>query len=160
MLCQAVLHKCGHTITGDGKGCCTYIKTDEKCDNFWNINNEHCQALTFLMDGNEIYLTVVYLKSNAPLGYIRGCFQQLYQKLPHKTESHIIVGDFNFDTKQSNPLSSLFIKEMGLRQLVQRPTHREGRTIDHCYISPNIECQIKFINQYYSDHTSLCIKLK
>ena len=145
---------------GEGKGSCAYIKTNEKFSNLLGINNEHCQALSFQMDGSGIQLTVVYLKSKAPLGDMKVCFQQLFKKLPHKPKSHVIVGDLNFDTKKSNPLFALFTKDMGLRQLVQRPTHREGRTINHCYISPTINCQIKFINQYYSDHTSLCIKLK
>ena len=145
---------------GDGKGCCTYIKHNEKCSNFLSINNQHCQALTFQMDGNGPQLTVVYLKSNAPLGDMKDYFQQLFRRLPNNPKSHIIVGDFNFDAKKSNALSALFTKDMGLRQLVQRPTHREGRTIDHCYVSSNMNCQIKFINQYYSDHTSLCIKLE
>ena len=85
------------------------------------------------------------------------CFKWLFRDISIK--HHMIVGDFNLDAKKSNQLTSFFTKDMGLKQLIDRPTHKEGRTIDHCYISPGITCNIKFVNPYYTDHTAFCIKL-
>ena len=125
---------------GPGKGCCAYIRDNENCNSFSHINNEYLQALSFKIDGEGIQLTIVYLKSGAPLSEAKLCIQWLFQQLPLPVKQHMIVGDFNLDAKQSNAITSLFTEELGLKQLVERPTHREGRTIDHCYISPSCCC--------------------
>ena len=71
----------------------------------------------------------------------------------------IITGDMNFDKTDMNPLSR-FLKERGYNQLVNWPTHREGRTIDHCYVSKNTRVQLTRHSPYYSDHDALCMEFE
>ena len=69
-----------------------------------------------------------------------------------------IIGDFNFDSKESNTLSFYFA-EIGMKQLVERPTRMSGRTIDHVYVSSDLKCELTFKSLYYSDHVAICMKL-
>ena len=71
----------------------------------------------------------------------------------------IVTGDFNFDKKETNSLT-VFLGARMLRQLVNWPTQREGRTIDHCYVSKNARVQITRHSPYYSDHDALCIEFE
>ena len=144
---------------GDGKGCAAYHKEDESVTWFFKINMDTCQALSFKISGKDIQLTLVYLSSGTPINEQTNV-EQMIKKIPVKAKNHIVIGDFNFDAKESNIMSNLFTKEMGLTQLIKRPTHRDGRTIDHCYVSPEINCDLTFVNHYYTDHTAICIKLK
>ena len=117
------------------------------------ISTELFQMLS-LKTEDGIQVTTVYLSSGASLADVRKYVQHIYQpRFPQ-----IILGDFNFDAKESNTLSRYFT-EIGLKQLVNRPTHMEGRTIDHVYVSPELKCEITFKSPYYSDHVAVCVKL-
>ena len=72
----------------------------------------------------------------------------------------LVLGDLNFDKSVVNPLSR-FLERSGLTQVVQEPTHEDGRTLDHLYV-PNgwkdsINLNVEF--KYYSDHAALSIEL-
>ena len=138
---------------GDGKGCCAYIKQTECWKIMGKISAELFQILS-LKIVNGIQLTIVYLSSGASLADVQQYLRHIYRPSCHQ----IILGDFNFDAKESNTLSHYFT-EIGLKQLVERPTHREGRTIDHFYISPELKCEITYKSPYYSDHVAMCVKL-
>ena len=71
----------------------------------------------------------------------------------------IIVGDFNFDKSETNALTA-FLNKRQFIQVVEWPTHKEGRTIDHCYVSKNTKVQVTRHSPYYSDHNGLCIQFE
>ena len=85
-------------------------------------------------DPNFPYQMVLMYLSN-------GCsFSQVVQDLscllvPNFTT--IIIGDLNFDKKDKNDLTS-FLSKKKFSQQVSWPTHIQGRTLDHCYVSKNI----------------------
>ena len=68
----------------------------------------------------------------------------------------IITGDFNFDKNETNILSRFF-KDNLFSQKVLWPTHIQGRTLDHCYLSKNVQIMLTRYSPYYSDHSALCI---
>ena len=141
---------------GPGKGCVTYVKEEEEVKSYSKIDMASCESISFKMAGRDIQLTLVYLSSHSQLIDVK----KMIEKIPSKAKHHIIIGDFNFSSKESNILTDLFTKQMGLSQIIERPTHKDGRTIDHCYMSPEINYNIPFINHYYTDHSAICIKLK
>ena len=71
----------------------------------------------------------------------------------------IITGDLNFDKNKENALTR-FLKENNYDQVINWPTHKEGRTIDHCYVSRNARVQVTRHSPYYSDHDALCIQFE
>ena len=104
---------------------------------------------------NPYQLVLIYASSGCP-------FQNLVldlQNLLHPKITTIITGDFNFDKKEINPLTR-FLEELKFTQLVTWPTHKDGRTIDHCYVSENCRIQITRFSRFYSDHDGLCIEFE
>ena len=97
-------------------------------------------------------MILVYASSGCPYHMLVEDLKKLL--LPDITI--IITGDFNFDKKENNSLTQYLGARM-LTQLVTWPTHKEGRTIDHCYVSKNARVQITKHSPYYSDHDALCI---
>ena len=71
----------------------------------------------------------------------------------------IVTGDFNFSSKQTNAFSN-FLKQKMFSQIINWPTHKEGRTLDHCYVSKNARVQVTRHSPYYSDHDALCIEFE
>jgi len=43
-------------------------------------------------------------------------------------------------------------------QVVNFPTHKSGRMLDHCYVSNNTSVKVSRHSPYYSDHDALCIE--
>ena len=71
-----------------------------------------------------------------------------------------ILGDFNFDKTEKNALTAYF-QMIGLEQLVNIPTHIEGRTLDHIYVPNQWKDSMNIFPQYkyYSDHVSLSVEM-
>ena len=76
--------------------------------------------------------------------------------------SMVVFGDFN---KNPTALPRSFLskmKELGLNQLIQGPTHNRGNTLDHLYTNIGLD-QIRFgiLNSLTkSDHMPLFISIK
>ena len=84
---------------------------------------------------------------------------QNHMKLKPKT---YLIGDFNFDKDEKRNVLGEFLANQGFLQMINRPTHEKGRTIDHLYVpkgdSENIE--IHHTYPYFSDHLAICVKIK
>ena len=51
----------------------------------------------------------------------------------------IMCGDTNIDISKENGQNFLdFMKKLGLRQLVVKPTHERGGLIDHVYVTEDL----------------------
>ena len=70
-----------------------------------------------------------------------------------------LSGDFNFDKKDVNAMT-VFLKDKKFTQVVTWPTHSQGRTIDHCYVSENAKFNLTRHSPYYLDHSALCIEFE
>ena len=100
----------------------------------------------------KYHLILVYLSSNCPMTQVVDDLSQLL--IPEMRT--IITGDCNFDRKEVNAMT-VFLKENKFSQVVTWPTHSQGRTIDHCYVSENTKVNLTRHSPYYSDHSALCI---
>ena len=100
-------------------------------------------------------LILVYASSSYSKKELKKDLEKLL--LPEMTI--IITGDFNFDKKETNALTN-FLGTKRMKQLVKWPTHKEGRTIDHLYVSNDVKVEIIRYSPYYSDHDALCIKFE
>ena len=146
-----------HAPFGRGKGCGIFSMSSRLISQqIHKVVTEKYQLMS-LVDITSIpyQLVLVYASSGCP-------FQELTATLITLLKSDmtsIIIGDFNFDAKEVNPFSR-FMKEKAYNQLVNWPTHREGRTIDHCYVSKNTRVQLTRHSPYYSDHDALCMEFE
>ena len=100
-------------------------------------------------------LVIIYASSGCPFKELAKDLEKLLQ--PEMTT--LIVGDFNSDKNETNAVSS-FLQQKQFTQLVNWPTHRGGRTIDHCYVSKNSNIKLSRHSPYFSDHDALCIEFE
>ena len=74
----------------------------------------------------------------------------------------VLIGDVNWHYMQQFHPMKKFMKERNFMQLIEKPTHIDGNTIDHVYINPkmkdlNVEIFQKPVP--YSDHYALFLKI-
>ena len=116
--------------------------------------NEDFQVIS--VDRNfRSQIIICYLSSRCDFSAVVSVLRMMI-----KDETNVcITGDFNFIPSEKNDLSS-YLQKIGLIQLVDSPTHKEGRTLDHVYVPQHLAdtIDVKICCPYYSDHFSLCIK--
>ena len=149
-----------HASYGRGKGCGIFsLSTRRIAPTRHKISKEKYQLMSIVdttIKDHPYQLVLVYAS--------KGCaYQELVvdlNKLLLSNITIIVTGDFNFHSKEKNALTCFLVAKKMLRQLVNWPTHDEGRTIDHCYVSKNARVQITRYSPYYSDHDGLCIEFE
>ena len=119
-------------------------------------------ALEFQMIKLEVNDMVVVLVYRSPSFANVDKFQEWLVKLVQNERGSVIIcGDFNIDPvaeKMKYDRLQAVMNGMGLSQIVNRPTHLSGHTLDHVYI--NRKLQLKYFNlhhPYYSDHDSTLV---
>ena len=146
-----------HASIGDGKGVCCFTKTEQEQENLFRtrVARETFQIIKMTMK-NRYQIYVLYLSKDANMEEVVSTLSNLIMD----NLEIIIIGDFNFPSKQKNPLTNYLKSTLGLLQTIDRPTYRNGpNIIDHVYMSQYV-CNIVDINckfTYYSDHCSISI---
>ena len=137
---------------GRGKGCCLYYNDGQSFQNVKNLSSESFQMIGGLLN-NIVQVYVLYISKEARMDSIVQILKDWMMPGPK-----LVIGDFNFEASEKNMLSN-FLFSQGLKQIVNRPTHIDGRIIDHCYISSmwNHSVKIEYLYPYYTDHMALCL---
>ena len=136
---------------GHGKGCAAFypktciFKSKEASDQYSYIN---------LVMYNKIQIIVIYASQNCEFSRLA----QNLKKLITSSLNLVVIGDFNFPAGSSNALTKMF-EEFDLIQIVDKPTHIKGNTIDHCYIPKQFQqdFELNLFTPYYTDHCALCL---
>ena len=145
-----------HVPNGTGKGCGIFSLESRLLESKHKIRKPLYQIMSLVDQTNVPYrLILIYASSGCPLLDLVIDLKDLLE--PEITT--VITGDFNFDSGESNPLTR-FLLEKKFTQIVNWPTHIEGRTIDHCYISSRSRVQVSRHSLYWSDHCSLLIEFE
>ena len=146
-----------HASSGNGKGVACF--SDGKMDTeFINkLQTDKFQLIHMTMkDKFQIFLLYISPNSN----------HTVYEQVSTSIEEFllpgltpIILGDCNYDhhTTLNNPLSNYLKNDLGLKQIISETTFALSKnTIDHVYVSPDLEGNIKVSSRfnYYSDHQS------
>ena len=143
-----------HVPRGRGKGCGIFsLSSRDPPHSRHKVAKDLYQLMSFV--DRTYQLVLIYASSGCP-------FQELkmdVEKILDPKMTTIVLGDFNFDKNETNDLTR-FLREKEFTQIVNWPTHRGGRTIDHCYVSKNTRVQIIRHSPYYSDHDALCIEFE
>ena len=118
---------------------------------------EDSYQIMSIIDNNQVQIILCYLSSNCKFAEVA---RQL-QKIIRSDNMTVVCGDFKYDKAEVNPVSK-FLKSQNFQQIVTKPTHDEGRTLDHCYVSKSLseKVQLTFYSLYYSDNDALCISLR
>ena len=138
---------------GKGKGCGLYLPDDYGEGIIKVIHPTHQMICVAFRDQYRLVLT--YLSDNCRFPKVIEDIEAM--NLDY--DATFFVGDFNFDTKESNALSK-FMESKDLCQMINSPTHEKGRTIDHFYC-PNTLSDIVNVNlvyPFFTDHAAICVK--
>ena len=143
---------------GPGKGIALFIK-DDTFQHRSDITEENMQIT--LIGSNELDVIIVYRSEQ---GHTLQLIQHLGDLIiPGK--AIIICGDFNICYRETrNNRVTKFLNQLGFSQLMKKPTHIRGRTIDHLYFREGSVIQenpiILRYSPYYSDHDAICATIK
>ena len=150
-----------YASSGDGKGVyCVTNNNLQETEFGPKITTDEFQIVNFKMKGKyQIFILYISPKVNSQV------FQDISMTLDEMIVpglEPVIIGDFNFDSKITNPLSKYLKTQLGLKQIINEPTFALGKNIiDHVYIRPAIEenISVKYRFNYYTDHCSYNISL-
>ena len=150
-----------HASFGEGKGVCCLTDEEQNTSFIAKLAREKYQLVKEIMR-DRFQIFIIYVSPNAN--------HQVYQELSEDLDEMIwpglepiFIGDFNFDAKNKNPLSSYLHNELGMKQIVNEPTYALGpNIIDHIYIRPYMEEKISlsYRYNYYTDHCSFNLSMK
>ena len=155
MLCRAF----DHVSRGKGKGCGIFsLLSRTLSQSKQTVSKEKYQIMAIIDKTNP------YLSYQLVLLYVSsGClYPELVwdlKKIIQRNMTAIVVGDFNFDHKETNEFTR-YLEENSFKQVVNWPTHRDGRTIDQCYVSKGTRVQVTRHSPYYSDHDALVLEFE
>ena len=144
-----------HSSKGRGKGCCLFSKVEAECSRIGQFSTEDFSILSVKIY-HSIQLYIIYLSQTN-----NKVKEELWEKIKYLRVNNlelVIIGDFNVDANSSNVVTQNFLN-YNLIQLVNEPTHIEGRTIDHLWVSKSLsKLDLSIQYPYYSQHKSLMIK--
>ena len=147
-----------HASLGRGKGVNLYTPTCNDYEHLISVTQQDYQFVSVIIR-KQIQFFLVYIKPNCPLSTYERVSNCLHNVMKPNLKK-IVLGDMNFDKRNVNPLSR-FLENSGLCQMVEEPTHEDGRTIDHFYVPNAWKESINLIVEfkYFSDHAALSIEL-
>ena len=134
---------------GKGKG---ILIAGKELTKLWYLKNDDIQIICFNV---QIFQVIVIYRSKT-------CLLSDLKKILDSNNLNsncIIVGNFNFHYSDSDTnCLTKYLKERGFTQVVKKPTHRLGNTIDQLYYRFNVQVltSLMFHPLYYSDHEALC----
>ena len=141
-----------HSSFGKGRGTCILSTSSE--DQSQCVSTEKFQLVTAQV--MNIQLTVAYLSKGVDWQEVTKAIDLILDK----SMPQMLLGDFNFDVKEENYLTS-YLDQLGMVQIVTEPTQKEGRTLDHLYVTEElyerVKCKVQF--KHFTDHAALQIKI-
>ena len=140
---------------GRGKGLSTHTKDEEMSSHVLLATENGSLIKTTLKKFQVIF---AYLSNSC--NQIEIC--RVLEKCLDVTIPTIIMGDMNVDAKKDCLLKS-FLEERAFSQMIKKPTHEKGFTIDHIYVNENFnEEDVRIMQEavYYSDHDIISIGVK
>ena len=143
---------------GRGQGIATYF--DDTFDVTDSVVSPSCWITK--ISSSEIDVINVYRSKNCDLEE----FERMIFKMMDGNDNSkkvLICGDLNiyYTEGTSNRFVRKIVDEYNFKQLVLDPTHDEGNTIDHVYVSPALQGRVVIEKTclYFSDHDLLTIRV-
>ena len=96
--------------------------------------------VTVTIDKSKVVLVCIYRKQEVSCGTFCDELENLLETIFYKGDSIVVVGDMNIwaNAKGDHDAEKMLtlMNNYGLTQLVDKPTHRGGNTLDHVYTNP------------------------
>ena len=142
-----------------GGGVVSYSQIQESAIEI-NIPVNNIEIVAILLKDN-IAIVTVYRPSAQPVDMFLSSMKYVIAFLKDRYEKIIILGDFNEDAKNVEPIQEC-MSTNGFSQLVTFPTTEGGTTIDHVYVYgiQQNEINVSLLPTYYSYHDAVVVKIK
>ena len=124
------------------------------------VTEELHQIVSFKYQ-NKIQIILAYVSHVSRKEDLDSLLDSL-KKIIQQSHHLIILGDFNFNANARNVITYHLKEVCKLHQMIDIPTQQEGGTIDHLYLSKDLEelVEIKIMFKYFSDHAAFQLKIK
>ena len=143
---------------GRGRGIATYF--DDTFDVTDSVTSPSCQITK--ISSSQFDVINVYRSNNCDLKEFELMLFKMMDREDH-SKKVLICGDLNihYTEETSNCFVRKIVDEYKFEQLVMDPTHDEGNTIDHVYVSPALQGRVVIEKTclYFSDHDLLTIRV-
>ena len=140
---------------GRGRGIATYC-SEEFILRGEFVCEQNCQLIKVRSDDCDIIN--VYRSQDCSVSVMKEKIEFVFDPLMPT----IMCGDTNIDITQENGGNFVdFMRKLGLRQLVVKPTHERGGLIDHVYVTEDLFEKVSVTQKgvYFSDHDLITIRL-
>ena len=140
---------------GKGKGQASFTKMDllSKPNIF---ASESCSAIH--LKTNQFDVVFLYLSNN----YDKNLVQSLLNSWIQVDIPTIVMGDINENFFENSSFKE-FMSTKRFQQMIEKPTHIKGSTLDHIYINQLMSEKDVFVEQnccYYSDHDIISLYVR
>ena len=143
---------------GRGRGIATYF--DDTFDVTDSVTSPSCQITK--ISSSQFDVINVYRSNNCDLKEFELMLFKMMDGYDN-SKKVLICGDLNiyYTEETSNHFIRKIVDEYNFKQLVMDPTHDEGNTIDHVYVSPALQGRVVIEKTclYFSDHDLLTIRV-
>ena len=144
-----------YNSVGNGKGIATFFSKNYQVEKYITKNSYQITKIKSLTRD----IINVYRSSS---GVDDEEFCSDLTSLFNPSKETLIVGDFNICYKSEKATKILkTLDTLGFSQLVKKPTHSQGRLIDHVhFFSPGrrTTCEVEQQGQYFTDHDLLKVR--
>ena len=137
-----------------------YVSIELNCQHTFTISNTTIEVLGAVL--SDTLVVCVYIPPNTSWRKLESEFSYLLDKckyvmIDHDCNTLHILGDFNITANSSFDKLTQMFKTHDLRQLIERPTHILGNTLD--LIFTNHPQAIPVVHPvYFSDHQMIMAK--
>ena len=138
---------------GRGKGIATYYSQPYFCDASSSVCEDDLQMTK--VSNESLDIINVYRSSN------NKSFKEKILKAINPDKPTILCGDINCEVRKENLDFIKTLEDLRFVQIVQKPTHDMGRSIDVVYVNQFLlgSVSVKQMGVGFSDHDCLLIKL-
>ena len=135
-----------NNTNSSGQGVAIYYKSQFELDT--DVGEKYYQMIKVKSTVTDLDIICVYFKGTEEISFI-----EELKKLSDLSRRTIVCGDFNtnFQEETNNVIISMF-QGLRFKQLVKTATQIAGGLIDHVYVSPECNVEVKRKSVFYSDH--------
>ncbi|KAJ0056017.1 hypothetical protein NL108_017782 [Boleophthalmus pectinirostris] len=124
------------------------------------VPNVDLECVAYNCLASNILVVVIYRPPSYPMSLLIKNMKKLFKWIHFKSETIVIVGDFNENILKASKWSKFMLEE-GYSQHVECPTTERGTLIDHVFVkTTHFEVHSVVVPTYFSDHEGIACSFK
>ena len=149
----------GNLQSGRGGGVGIYKRGTEQNVLVRALHQKNFEGMTIELCEDDAVVIVVYRPNVLNVQCFLHSLWSVVSGLKEIYSQCLIMGDFNEDIKMHGPIQT-FLESCGFKQIVNFSTTEGATTLDHVYISNQVDATVKKMPVYFSYHEAVEVILK